>query len=142
MSKAKNTKKTAKSTKVAIKAPVKSGKPVAPVKPVAKEAVVAAPKALSDVKQALNAAFMEKLPTARPIFQAKFKPLNLAAHTPTHATDRDTAFVSALRKVYGSKPFTQADSGADSGCLARAVALKLVTIEGTVDGKQSYKVAA
>lgn len=99
-------------------------------------------KQLSDEKQALNKAFLAVLPTARPIFQAKFKPLNLEAHKPTHATDRDTAFIKAIKSVYGNKPFTQQQSGADSGNLARAIALKLVTSAGELDGKPAYKLAA
>lgn len=146
MRKLTNTKATTKKATVTNKA--KAGKQAATVKPVAKAvasaapATVAAPKALSDTKQALNKAFLAALPTARPIFQAKYKPLNLEAHNPTHASERDSAFIKALRSVYGSKPFTQADSGADSGNLARAIKLNLVLAGKLIDGVQSYTLAA
>ena len=135
----KKTTKTAKSTpaktiskaasiianKAAIKikaAPI--AKPSVAVAPVIKQAV------LSDDKIALNAAFQAKMPTARPVFQTKFKPLNLAAHKPQSCSDRDNAFISALRSVYGNKPFTHKQSGADSGNLARAINLKLIAQAG------------
>lgn len=142
MTTSKKTTKTAKATpaktiskaasiianKAAIKikaAPIANiAKPSVAVAPVIKQAV------LSDDKIALNAAFQAKMPTARPVFQTKFKPLNLAAHKPQSCSDRDNAFISALRSVYGNKPFTHKQSGADSGNLARAINLKLVAQAG------------
>lgn len=104
------------------------------------EAIIKAPIALSDDKQALNAAFLAKLPLARPIFQRKFKPLNLAAHKPQFASERDYAFIHAIKTVYGDKPFTHKQSGADSGNLARAIALKLICEAGkNSDNETLYK---
>lgn len=110
----------------------------------AKAEIAEAPtkKPLSDVKNKLNKAFLEKLPAARPVFQSKFKPLNLAGHTPQGASERDEAFLFAIKRVYGDKPFTQADSGADSGNLARAINLGRIKQAGKIDGAQAFKLVA
>ena len=105
---------------------------------------IKAPVALSDEKQLLNAAFIAKLPTARPIFQAKYKPLNLAAHKPQMPSERDYAFIHALKAVYGDKAFTHKQCGADAGNLSRAINLKLITLcdNITSDNQHLYKLVS
>ena len=109
----------------------------------ASEPKAAAPvKTLSDVKQKLNAAFISKMPQARPVFQAKFKPLALDKHSPNHASERDEAFIYALKSVYGANTFTQRETGADSGNLARAVNLGRIKQAGkNADGDSLFKIA-
>lgn len=94
----------------------------------AAQAKIEARKAVAADKAALNTAFNSKLATARPVFQDKFNPLNLDAHNPQSASERDDAFLYALKTVYAKKPFTHIQSGADSGCLARAINLGNVAI--------------
>lgn len=81
----------------------------------------------------LNAVFTSAYP-GRPVFgQRRFTPLNPAAHTPQSESARDTAFIKALRTVYGDKPFTQQNTGADTGNLQRALSLKLIAATGKND---------
>ena len=105
---------------------------------------IKAPVALSDEKQLLNAAFIAKMPNARPIFQAKYKPLNLAAHKPQNPSERDYAFISALKAVYGNKAFTHKQCGADAGNLSRAINLNLITLcdNITSDNQHLYKLVS
>lgn len=89
--------------------------------------------------KALNAAFLSKY-NKRPIFGEKRPtPIDLEKHNPASATDRDNAFIHAIRTVYGEKPFTTADIKCDTGNIARAIKLGMLQSLGTVDGNEQFK---
>jgi hypothetical protein len=140
--------KTAKpaNVKTAGKPAIKA-KPVKAVAPVAAtvttgnaKTVAAANVAVAATKYAeLNKAFLSKY-NKRPIFGEKRpSPVDYAKHNPANPTERDYAFIHAIRTVYADKSFTSADIRCDTGNIARAVKLNMLQSLGTVDGVETFK---
>jgi hypothetical protein len=93
-----------------------------------------APLANADLIAKLNAHYNGALPTSRPVFgQPKQAPLNLTATNPRNPSERDYAFIRALRDCVNSEPFTQKQIACDSGNLARGIKLNLITITDKAD---------
>jgi hypothetical protein len=88
---------------------------------------------IADDKQQLAAAFRLAAPSLRNVFQAKFTPLDLSKHTSAKPTDRDEAFIKAIRAVYGTKPFSHKQTGADTGNMARAIHIGYIKATGNTD---------
>ena len=95
----------------------------------------------SEHYKALNTAFLSKY-NKRPIFGEK-RPtaIDLSKHNPVSPTDRDNAFIHAIKTVYNTKPFTAADLRADTGNIARAVKLGMLQSLGIIDGAEQFKLA-
>jgi hypothetical protein len=81
---------------------------------------------------------------ARPVFgQTRFTPIK-APHVTLSATKRDDAFFRAIKAVYGTKPFTQYEIGADTGNMARSLGMKRIELTGESDdlGHAYYRLVA
>ena len=90
----------------------------------------------------LNKAFLSKY-NKRPIFGEKRPtPVDYSKHNPVSLTDRDNAFIHAIKTVYGEKPFTANDVRCDTGNIARAVKLTMLQSLGINDGVESFKLAS
>lgn len=87
----------------------------------------------------LNKAFLSKY-NKRPIFGEKRPtPVDYSKHNPVNPTERDYAFIHAVKTVFGTKPFNASDLRADTGNIARAVKLNMLQSLGIVDGIESFK---
>lgn len=118
-----------RNTNAAIKAkPAKQAKQAATVTPI------------TDDKTLLAAAFKLAAPDLRNVFQAKFTKLDLSKHTSAQSTPRDEAFIKAIRNVYGTKPFSHKQTGADTGNMARAIHIGYIKATGgkNADGDALY----
>lgn len=97
---------------------------------------------IADVKTQyadLNKAFLSKY-NKRPIFGEKRPtPVDYSKHNPVNPTDRDNAFIHAIKTVYNTKPFSASDIRCDTGNIARAVKLNMLQSLGVKDGFEQFK---
>ena len=130
----------AKTTKPATKAAAK-GKASVKHTGDAKAVAVALKSDAANQYAALNTAFLSKY-NKRPIFGEKRPtPVDYSKHNPVSPTERDNAFINAIKTVLGNKPFTANDLRADTGNIARAVKLGMLQSLGIIDGLESFKLA-